>query len=130
MEWSLFDTFKTPAERYRFPWHHAQEARDSQVYRRAHPYLERDGCVPIGLEIPSDQQERIDVFMKTGEGLDDIKLHTQIDSPEYRHLIEVIQISGEPIPVAIDSPYSRHGGDISSKCLTGLANTNYSQFML
>ena len=77
------------------------------------PSLKGLGVSHIGLEIPSDQQEKIDAFMLTGKGLDDIQFHTQIDCPEYRHLFEVLRKSGGPIPVAIDSPYSRHGGDIS-----------------
>jgi hypothetical protein len=48
------------------------------------PTLEKYDVSHVGLEIPSDQQEKIDVFMKTGNGLDDIKLHTQIESPEYQ----------------------------------------------
>ena len=72
------------------------------------PTLEKYGVLHVGLEIPSDQQERIDVFMKTGEGLDDIKFHTQIDSPEYRNLFQVFRKSGGPIPVAIDLPRSMY----------------------
>jgi len=52
------------------------------------PSLKGLGVSHVGLEIPSDQQEKIDVFMKTGDGLDDIKLHTQIDSPECWHLFK------------------------------------------
>lgn len=70
------------------------------------PTLEKYGVSHVGLEIPSDQQEKIDVFMKTGIGLDDIKLHTQIDSPEYRNLFQVFRKSGRPTPVAIDLPRS------------------------
>ena len=77
------------------------------------PTLEKYGVSHVGLEIPSDQQEKIDVFMKTGEGLDDIKLHTQIDSPEYRHLFQVFRKSGGPIPVAIDLPSSMYKGTVS-----------------
>ena len=51
--------------------------------------------------------------MLTGNGLDDIQLHSQIDCPEYRHLFEVLRKFGGPIPVAIDLPYSKYGGDIS-----------------
>ena len=75
--------------------------------------LKGRGMSHIGLEIPSDQQEKIDVFMKTGQGLDDIKLHTQIDSPEYRRLFQVFRKSGGPIPVAIDLPSSMYKGTVS-----------------
>ena len=50
------------------------------------PTLEKYRVSHVGLEIPSDQQEKIDVFMKTGDGLDSIKFHTQINSPEYQIL--------------------------------------------
>ena len=77
------------------------------------PSLKGWGVSHIGLEIPSDQQERIDVFVKTGEGLKNIKLHTQIDSPEYRQLFQVFRKSGGPIPVAIDLPSSMYDGTVS-----------------
>jgi len=77
------------------------------------PTLEKYGVSHIGLEIPSDQQEKIVAYLRTGEGLDDIRLHSQIDCPEYRHLFQVLRKSGGLIPVAIDSPYSVHGGEIS-----------------
>jgi len=78
------------------------------------PSLKGRGVSHIGLEIPSDQQEKIDVFMKTGEGLDNINLSKQIDSPEYRHLFQVFRKSGRPIPVAIDLPKSMYNGNVSS----------------
>jgi hypothetical protein len=77
------------------------------------PTLEKSGVSHVGLEIPSDQQEKIDVFMKTGVGLDDIKLHTQINCPEYRQLFQVLRKSGGPIPVAIDLPRSMYKGNVS-----------------
>ena len=77
------------------------------------PTLEKYGVSHVGLEIPSSQQERIDVFMKTGEGLDAIKLHTQIDIPEYRQLFQVFRKFGGPIPVAIDLPSSMYKRDVS-----------------
>jgi hypothetical protein len=51
----------------------------------------------LGLEIPSDQQEKIDAFMKTGDGLDDIQLYTQIDCSEYQDLFQVLRKTGGPI---------------------------------
>ena len=48
------------------------------------PSLKGLGVTHIGLEIPSDQQEKIDTFMPTGKGLDAIQFHPQIDCPEYR----------------------------------------------
>jgi hypothetical protein len=77
------------------------------------PSLKKLGVSHIGLEITSDQQQKIDAFMRTGNGLDDIKLHPQIACPEYLHLFKVLRKSGGPPPVAIDLPYSKYGGDIS-----------------
>ena len=77
------------------------------------PNLKGLGVSHIGLEIPSDQQEKIDAFMRTGGGLDDIKLYTQIDSPEYRNLFKVFREAGEPTPVAIDLPSSMYNGTVS-----------------
>jgi hypothetical protein len=39
--------------------------------------------------------------------------HPQIDHPEYRHILHLLREFGGPVPVAIDSPYSEHGGKIS-----------------
>jgi hypothetical protein len=77
------------------------------------PSLKRLGVTHLGLEIPSDQQEKIDAFMRTGDGLDDIRLHTQIDCPEYRHLFQVLRKAGGPSPVALDFPYSMYSDDVS-----------------
>ena len=77
------------------------------------PSLNSLGVTHIGLEIPSDQQERIDAFLKTGKGMDAIQFHPQIDHPYYRHLLQLLLESGGPLPLAIDSPYSEHGGQIS-----------------
>jgi hypothetical protein len=77
------------------------------------PTLEKYGVSHVGLEIPSDQQEKIDAFMLTGKGLDDIQLHTQIDCPEYRYLFQVLRKSGGPIPVAIDLPSSMYKENVS-----------------
>lgn len=57
--------------------------------------------------------------------MDAIQFHPQIDHPEYRHLLQLLGESGGPVPVAIDSPYSEHDGDISrdewmSRSLLGL----------
>ena len=78
------------------------------------PALKGLGVTHIGLQIPADQQERIDAYMQTGEGLNSILLPTQIDTPAYRNLFTILREAGGPIPVAIDLPYTRHGGSISS----------------
>ena len=77
------------------------------------PSLKGLGVTYIGLEIPSDQQERIDAYMQTGSGSDSIILHKQIDIPQYRHLFEVLRETSGPNPVAIDLPYTKQGGSIS-----------------
>jgi uncharacterized iron-regulated protein len=77
------------------------------------PSLKGLGVTHQGLEIPSDQQEKIDAFMRTGDGLDDIRLHAPIDCPEYRHLFQVLRKSGRPSPVALDLPFSMYQGDVS-----------------
>ena len=77
------------------------------------PTLEKCGVSHIGLEIPSDQQRKIDSFMETGKGLDKIQFHVQIDCPEYRHLFQVLREFRGPVPVALDLPYSKYDGDIS-----------------
>jgi len=77
------------------------------------PSLKGLGVTHIGLEIPSGQQDKIDAYMQTGDGLSEILFHPLIDCPEYRHLFEVLRKSGSPIPVAIDLPYTKRGGSIS-----------------
>ncbi|ABW68742.1 hypothetical protein [Desulfosudis oleivorans] len=67
----------------------------------------------ICLEIPSDQQESIDHYIKTGEGLSDIQLWSSIDCPAYRNLLQTIYLGGAVIPKAIDLPLSRFHESIS-----------------
>lgn len=47
-----------------------------------------------------------------GEGLDSITPCNQIDTCEYRHLLEALRESGGPNLVAIALPYTMHGGSI------------------
>ena len=49
------------------------------------PKLPKDGVTHIGLEIASDRQSKIDHYMKTGNELDDIEMHSLIDCPKYRN---------------------------------------------
>jgi hypothetical protein len=77
------------------------------------PTPRKQGVSHIGLEIPSDQQDKIDAFMQTDDDLDKIQFHPQIDCPEYRNFLLAIRQSGGPPPLAIDLPYSMHAGDIS-----------------
>lgn len=39
------------------------------------PKLKDNGVTHLGVEIPSDQQDPIDIFMKTGNGLDEVQFH-------------------------------------------------------
>jgi hypothetical protein len=55
------------------------------------PKLLKAGVTHIGLEIASDQQAQIDHYMKTGEGLNDIKIHSLIDCPEYRENLKALK---------------------------------------
>jgi hypothetical protein len=78
--------------------------------------LHNSGVTHIGLEIESDQQEKIDRFIKTGAGLNDIRIHPQIDCPEYMNLFNVIrdlEPDKRPTPVALDLPKSKYKGKIS-----------------
>jgi hypothetical protein len=50
------------------------------------PALHNAGVTHIGLEICSDQQDKIDRFIKTGTGLNGIGIHPLIDFPSYRNL--------------------------------------------
>jgi hypothetical protein len=78
--------------------------------------LQISGVSHIGLEIVSEQQAKIDRFMNTGAGLDDISIHFQIDCPEYRNLFNVIRgldPDKRPAPVALDLPKSKYGENIS-----------------
>jgi len=70
----------------------------------------------IGLEIESDQQHKIDKFIKTGAGLSDIQIHSQIDCPEYRNLFNALRAldpNKRPTPIALDLPKSKYKEPIS-----------------
>jgi hypothetical protein len=80
------------------------------------PELHKVGVTYILFEIASDQQDKLDYFLQTGEGLNDIILWPSIDCPEYRNLFSIIQNlppAEKIIPVCIDLPISKLGGDIN-----------------
>ena len=77
------------------------------------PGLKEVGVTHIGMEIPSDQQEKIDHFMKTGDGLDNVQFHSQIDHPDYRYMFQVFRMNRGLKPIAIDFPHSKFKGKIS-----------------
>ncbi len=73
------------------------------------PHLSQSGITHIGLEIASDQQDRLDRFMKTGTGLSEIRIFQGIDCREYRQLVKTIR-RDRLLPVAIDLPTSMWKG--------------------
>jgi hypothetical protein len=80
------------------------------------PKLSKAGVTHIGLEIESDQQAQIDHYIKTGEGLSDIKIHPQIDCQDYRYILKVLRdtiINKRPITVALDLPTPKYEDHIS-----------------
>ena len=69
------------------------------------PHLHEVGVTHLGLEIPCDQQRSIDRFLNTGESLDQIALHTQIECVEYRNLLRAIRRldkTKRPAVIALD----------------------------
>jgi hypothetical protein len=93
-----------------------QQPRILRLMADVLPRLKENGVTHLALEIASDQQGRIDRFMRTGYGLDGIRLHPAIDCPGYRHLLRVLrQLDPERRPriVAIDLPLSQYDGAMS-----------------
>lgn len=76
--------------------------------------------------------------MKTGAGLNDISIHSQIDCPEYRNLINAIRgldPNKRPYLVALDLPKSKYGGKISrdewmARSIAGVFESNSNAKML
>ncbi len=80
------------------------------------PHLHETGATHLGLEICSDQQDKIDSFIQTGNGLDKIKVHPLIDCAEYRNLFTTTRSLDKrkrPAPVALDLPKSMYQGEIN-----------------
>ena len=80
------------------------------------PKLNEAGVSHICLEAPSDQQDNIDNYIRTGDGLSDIEIWSPIDCSEYRGIIKTIRQlphDKKVIPVAIDLPRSMFEEDIS-----------------
>lgn len=80
------------------------------------PSLKDAGVSHICLEISSDQQGRVDHYLLSGEGLQEIQIWPQIDCPEYRCILKTIR--GLPknksiFPVAIDLPEDKFKEEIS-----------------
>ena len=80
------------------------------------PRLHQTGTTHLGLEICSDQQDKIERFLQTGNGLRDIELHPQIDCDGYRNLFMTVRSlnhSKRPTIVALDLPKSKYQGKIN-----------------
>jgi uncharacterized iron-regulated protein len=100
--------------------------------------LHCSGVTHIGLEIATDQQKKIDQFMSTGAGLEDISIHPQIDCPEYRNLFKVIRAlepNKRPATVALDLPKSKYDGKIGrdewmAKSIVGIFESSQNAKML
>ncbi len=80
-------------------------------------YLKGGGCLKVGLEIPSDQQEVLDSAMKGEVPVSDIKINDIIDSPAYREMLTSFSghikagrcLSVKAIDVPSSVPVSRDG---------------------
>lgn len=75
------------------------------------PRLHDTGTTHLGLEISSNQQGKIDSFVQTGNGLDDIEVHPQIDCAEYQSLFTTVRsldMGKRPAVVALDLPKSMY----------------------
>jgi hypothetical protein len=100
--------------------------------------LHDSGVTHIGMEIESDQQGKIDQFMKNDAGLDEIQIHSQIDCPEYRNLFNVkrgLDPDKSPTPVALDLPKSKYKENISrdewmTESIAGVFEANPNAKML
>jgi hypothetical protein len=96
------------------------------------------GITHVGLEIESNQQSKIDQFMHTGAGLNDIQINSQIDCLEFRNLFNVLMGHDQgkrPVPIALDFSKSKYGGTISrdewmAKSIAGVFESNPNAKML
>ena len=78
------------------------------------PCLHEAEVTHLGMEICSDQQDRIDSFLQTGMGLKDIALPSQMECPEYRNIFTTIRSLGQakrPVVLALDLPKSMYQGE-------------------
>ena len=80
-------------------------------------YLKGGGCLKVGLEIPSDQQDVLDSAMRGEVPVSDIKINDIIDSPSYREMLtsfsghikagRCLSVKAIDVPSAV--PVSRDG---------------------
>ena len=80
------------------------------------PWFREAGGTHLALEIPSDQQARLDRFLDTGTGLATIRIPSVIDCTAYRRLLCALQRIGpdrRPRVIAVDLPLAAYGGKIS-----------------
>lgn len=79
------------------------------------PHLKSAGATHLALEIASDQQEQLNHYLATGQGLKYIKLHPAIDCPGYRSLLQALRrlpSVERPKVEAIDLPPSAYDGPV------------------
>lgn len=50
-------------------------------------YVSEGGCLKVGLEIPSDQQDLLDSAMRGGISMSDVEIDTVIDHDGYREML-------------------------------------------
>jgi hypothetical protein len=80
------------------------------------PGLRTAGVTHLGLEIASDQQPRLDHFLATGRGLEEIALPPAIDGPDYRRWLQALAdlpSDQRPEIVALDLPPDQYDGALS-----------------
>lgn len=83
---------------------------------RLAPRFRDAGVTHLALEIPSDQQARLDRFLETGAGLATIQIPSAIDCTAYRRLLGALQGIGpgrRSRVIAIDLPQALYSGKIS-----------------
>ena len=80
------------------------------------PHLKDAGVTHVGIEMPTDHQRGLNAYLKTGNGLENVYVHPQIDGPEYRNVLKAIHSlkpEERPSVLALDLPLSMYSKDIS-----------------
>jgi hypothetical protein len=102
------------------------------------PKLHGTGATHIGLEVASDQKDKIDHFLTTGTGLEDIEIPEPIDCSEYRDLFRLLRTmnaSNRPAAVALDLPKPEFSKTVSrdewmAKTIAKIFKSNPKAMML
>ena len=80
------------------------------------PLLHEAEVSHLGLEITSDQQDKINEYIRIGTGLPEIQIHPRMESPRYRNLLVTVHWLNpnyRPSVVAVDLPKSLYSQGIS-----------------